>query len=573
MHAYGLAKKLGAPRLLVPPNAGVGSALGFFTAPRAFDLVRSHKVSLADADFAAIEKIFRELEADGEKTLKKAGKDEAVRFGRSLDMRFVGQGSETNVPLSEKDFTGQKKEEIRKKFDQIYEKLYGRTYPDSAVEFINFKVRASLPERLFKFSKLGKKGQSLKEAVKGQRPAYSGIAKDFIPYTVYDRYKLFPNAKFKGPAIIEEKESTLIVGEDTTVSVDDYGFLWVDLGTAQGTRSKDKARFLWFYRAPCAVRRAPLFILPHHAYHFPLDPEIALVNEDRRHAGVGRAEFHTVIPLIILLDRGFVVDEGHHRLSVFSARLLAHDDEISVQDPVFLHGIPFDLENKVISLPDHGGRDFDHVHGFHGLDRFSGSHSSKEGKLEAPGFHRADHFDGSLQVFSVRKTDIAFPFQGLEVGGDRVVRIKTEVGADFFETRRSVPVADVFGYKPQKFFLFFRQLHLPPPWLSGKLTVLNNFTVSFYESQGGRKSFSWGEMQRRRLKNECGSGLKKAEGIVCRINGDYVVQPRATDSIALPLADAGPAGEVLQLNQFNLPAMLVNLVLPVSGICQNPVGQ
>jgi N-methylhydantoinase A/oxoprolinase/acetone carboxylase beta subunit len=236
VHAYGLAKKLGAPRLLVPPNAGVGSALGFFTAPRAFDLVRSHKVSLADVNFAEIEKIFRELEADGERTLQKAGEDEAVRFERSLDMRFVGQGSETNVPLVEKDFTRLKKEEIRKKFDQIYEKLYGRTYADSAVEFINFKVRASLPERFFKFSKLDRKGRVLKAAVKGQRPAYSGIAKDFVPYTVYDRYKLFPNAKFKGPAIIEEKESTLIVGEDATVSVDDYGFLWVDVTTAQGTR-------------------------------------------------------------------------------------------------------------------------------------------------------------------------------------------------------------------------------------------------------------------------------------------------------------------------------------------------
>jgi N-methylhydantoinase A/oxoprolinase/acetone carboxylase beta subunit len=236
VHAYGLAKKLGAPRLIVPPNAGVGSALGFFTAPRAFDLVRSHKVSLADANFIEIEKIFRELEADGEKTLNKAGKDEAVRFERSLDMRFVGQGSETNVPLPEKDFTRLKRDGIRKRFDQIYEKLYGRTYPDSVVEFINFKVRASLPERLFKFSKLEKKGQSLKAAVKGRRPAYSGIAKDFIPYTVYDRYKLFPNAKFKGPAIIEEKESTLIVGEDTTVAVDEYGFLWVDLRAVHGAR-------------------------------------------------------------------------------------------------------------------------------------------------------------------------------------------------------------------------------------------------------------------------------------------------------------------------------------------------
>ncbi len=96
-------------------------------------------------------------------------------------------------------------------------------------------MRASLPERLFKFSKLAEKGVSLKAAVKGQRPAYSWIAKDFIPYTVYDRYKLFPNAKFKGPAIIEEKESTLIVGEDAAVSVDDFGFLWVDL-TAHGAR-------------------------------------------------------------------------------------------------------------------------------------------------------------------------------------------------------------------------------------------------------------------------------------------------------------------------------------------------
>jgi N-methylhydantoinase A len=237
VHAYGLAKKLGAPRIIVPPNAGVGSALGFFTAPRAFDLVRSHKVALADADFKEIEKIFKDLEKQGTETLKKSGRNEAIRFDRSLDMRFVGQGSETNVPLAERVFTKVRREEIRERFDRIYEKLYGRTYPDSAVEFINFKVRASLPERLFKFSKLErKKGRSLKTAIKGERLAYSGVTKDFIPYTVYDRYELFSNATFKGPAIIEEKESTLIVGEDATVSVDEYGFLWVELDTAHGTR-------------------------------------------------------------------------------------------------------------------------------------------------------------------------------------------------------------------------------------------------------------------------------------------------------------------------------------------------
>ena len=76
VHAYGLAKKLGAPRLLVPPNAGVGSAMGFFTAPRAFDLLRSHKTSLTDAALDEIESIFRGLEADSAKILKKDAGDE-----------------------------------------------------------------------------------------------------------------------------------------------------------------------------------------------------------------------------------------------------------------------------------------------------------------------------------------------------------------------------------------------------------------------------------------------------------------------------------------------------------------
>ncbi len=229
VHAYGLAKKLGAPRLIIPPNAGVGSALGFFTAPRAFDLVRSHKVALDAADFHEIEEIFKEMEAEGARTLQKSDTEEDIRFERSVDARFVGQGSETNIPIPETDFTKVKKEEVRRRFDEVYEKLYGRTYPDSPAEFINFKVRASLPERLLRLPKVEKKVGSLMDAVKRERQAYSGIAKGFIPYTVYDRYKLYPGDEFQGPAIIEERESTVVVGEDTSVSVDEFGFLWIDL--------------------------------------------------------------------------------------------------------------------------------------------------------------------------------------------------------------------------------------------------------------------------------------------------------------------------------------------------------
>jgi N-methylhydantoinase A len=229
VHACGLARKLGAPRLVVPPNAGVGSALGFFTAPRCFDLARSHKVPLATADFARIEALFRELEAEGEATLRKAGAEGPVEFSRSIEARFIGQGSETSLAIPERKFTQLQPDEIRRRFDAEYTRLYGRTYPESPVEFVNFCVRASLPVRLLELPRLSRGDSSPGKAVKGTRPAFSGIEKRFVPFTVYDRYRLAPGAELPGPAIVEERESTVIVAEGARASVDEYGFLWIDL--------------------------------------------------------------------------------------------------------------------------------------------------------------------------------------------------------------------------------------------------------------------------------------------------------------------------------------------------------
>ncbi|NNL76114.1 MAG: hydantoinase/oxoprolinase family protein, partial [Desulfobacterales bacterium] len=143
VHAYGLAKKIGAPRILVPPLAGVGSALGFFTAPVAFDLTRSHRVTLNEADFSEIEHLFKELEAEGAAILQQAGKDKTIIFERTLMMRFVGQGAETDLQIEQKTFDQWQKRQIRELFDTVYKKLYGRTYPETPVEFVTFKVRAS----------------------------------------------------------------------------------------------------------------------------------------------------------------------------------------------------------------------------------------------------------------------------------------------------------------------------------------------------------------------------------------------------------------------------------------------
>jgi N-methylhydantoinase A len=230
VHAYGLAGKLGAPRLIVPPNAGVGSALGFFTAPRAFDLLRSHKVALHEADFARIEALYRELEAEGERTLRQAGAHAAVHFARSADMRFIGQGSETSVPLPAGAFSTLRPQELRARFDALYQKLYGRTYPDSPVEFVTFAVRASLAVPPLELPRIAAGGPALPAAaLKGRRAAFCPRAHGYVPHAVYDRYALGAGATFGGPAIVEERESTVIVGAGAQARVDEYGFLWIEM--------------------------------------------------------------------------------------------------------------------------------------------------------------------------------------------------------------------------------------------------------------------------------------------------------------------------------------------------------
>ena len=152
-------------------------------------------------------------------------------FERTLMMRFVGQGAETDLRLEPKSFGQWEKIQIRELFDAVYKKLYGRTYPETPIEFVTFKVRASLPQREFRIPPLQQTSGSLADCIKGERQAFSLVRKAFIPFTVYDRFKLFPGAEMKGPAIIEEKESTIIVGEDALAGVDEYGFVWIDLLT------------------------------------------------------------------------------------------------------------------------------------------------------------------------------------------------------------------------------------------------------------------------------------------------------------------------------------------------------
>jgi N-methylhydantoinase A len=229
VHAYGLAKKLKAARVLVPPIAGVGSALGFFTAPISYEVVRSHKVRLGDADLPELEQLFRDMEALGRAVIE-GESNTGIKVERSIDMRLVGQGAELNVPVPFRDLGSTTHAEMRKLFDDAYEALYGRTYPDATLEFVTFNAVVSLPSRPLRLPRLESGGKSAAAAVKSTRDAWSTLQRKFVPYTVYDRYKLLAGATFDGPAIVEERESTTVVGEDASVRVDEHGFLHISIG-------------------------------------------------------------------------------------------------------------------------------------------------------------------------------------------------------------------------------------------------------------------------------------------------------------------------------------------------------
>ncbi len=231
VHAYGLAKKLKAARILVPPVAGVGSALGFFTAPISYEVVRSRKTTHRDADFGELEKLFRDMEAIGRGVIEReaeGGGDEIV-VERSIDMRLAGQGCECTVALPGGDLSAMPRARMRELFDEVYSNLFGRTYPDAVLELVTFNAVVRMPTRPLQLPRLARGSGDLAQAVKGTRMAYAPLQRDLRPHVVYNRYKLFSGAAFRGPAIVEEGESTTIIGEDCSVTVDDFGFLVIQI--------------------------------------------------------------------------------------------------------------------------------------------------------------------------------------------------------------------------------------------------------------------------------------------------------------------------------------------------------
>ncbi|MEM8934045.1 MAG: hydantoinase/oxoprolinase family protein, partial [Acidobacteriota bacterium] len=215
VHAYRIARSLACPTLLLPLGAGVMSTVGFLGAPLAFDFVRSWVTELEAIDWQRADALFAAMEAEGEALLHRADIDTAdIAHRRQVDMRYVGQGHEIAVDAPSGALDASAAILLRERFETAYRELYERSGPPVAVEILNWRVVSSGPTPRFQLrvEHDGSATGGFEAAIKGHRPAYFPESNGFVETPVIDRYRLRPGMRFDGPAIVEERESTVIVG-------------------------------------------------------------------------------------------------------------------------------------------------------------------------------------------------------------------------------------------------------------------------------------------------------------------------------------------------------------------------
>ena len=226
VHAFDLARRLGIKRVLIPPRAGVASAIGMVVAPVSYDTVRTNRVRVDAARFTELEMLFTAMASECSARMPASIDPAHLSFERAADMRYVGQGYNVSIPLPDAPLSDASSEDVRGWFDETYRKLYGRTYDDLELEFINLRLTATAPMGEVRLAPAASKAVADPVA---QRDAYCPVAGRFIAHPVYERADLGARFACDGPVIVQEDESTTIIGSDGRLTVDSQGSLLIEI--------------------------------------------------------------------------------------------------------------------------------------------------------------------------------------------------------------------------------------------------------------------------------------------------------------------------------------------------------
>ena len=206
VHACDLAEELGVQRIVIPVHPGLFSAMGLLTA----ELSRTFTQSILKQTIGSVEHAFRQLRDQARKSLRQEGFT-TYKTTEQVDLRYQGQAYEITVPYS-------KRANLTRLFGREHKRLYGYSSHDT-VEAVNIHIRAIIPTPKAKFAKNKLHPSRLASPTSFRKMSFLG---SWHRVPVYDRMSLQPGVRGRGPCIIEEYDSTTIVGKNWTWAVGPY---------------------------------------------------------------------------------------------------------------------------------------------------------------------------------------------------------------------------------------------------------------------------------------------------------------------------------------------------------------
>ena len=206
LHAVRLAQKLGIARVVIPIDAGVGSAHGFLDAPIAYEVARTFLLQLGGMNAGLIEGLFTDMHAEAEAVVRLGFPTGGLTERRTAFMRYRGQGHEIAVSL---DKTGLDPAALRQAFEATYTQLFGRIIPRLEIEAVTWTLALSQPYALPPADPLPPAATRATTVITRRMvEAITGTTHDA---PVYARASLRPGAMLDGPAAITEDGTTTIV--------------------------------------------------------------------------------------------------------------------------------------------------------------------------------------------------------------------------------------------------------------------------------------------------------------------------------------------------------------------------
>ncbi|MBP1731131.1 MAG: N-methylhydantoinase A/acetone carboxylase, beta subunit [Deltaproteobacteria bacterium] len=227
VHAVAMAKRLGMKKVYVPKHSAVFSALGGVVADYGYVLNRFLGKRDDEAKASEAKALYNVMEKEAKAIFARQGiSEKAMALVRGAEMRYYGQLRDIDIFLPEttlgSHFDEATLKELIATFHTRHRELYGHSDPTLPVTIALLKLRVIGKRRPFTLAKVPLNGADPGVALKRKRPVYWKERNGFVQTPCYDGDKLHHGAVIPGPAIIEEKKTTVVIPPGCVAEVDAY---------------------------------------------------------------------------------------------------------------------------------------------------------------------------------------------------------------------------------------------------------------------------------------------------------------------------------------------------------------